>query len=39
MLILINKKVANNIDAYVTILNLDINQLVLETYEKKKGVV
>lgn len=31
-------KVANNIDAYVTILDLDINQLVLEAYEKKKGM-
>ena len=31
-------KVADNIDAYVTILDLDINQLVLEAYKKKKSM-
>lgn len=29
-------KVANNVDAYVTILDLDIDQLVLEAYKKRK---
>lgn len=32
-------KVANNIDAYVTILDLDINKLVLDAYKKKQGMV
>ena len=31
-------KVVNNIDAYVTILDLDIDQLVLDAYKKKKGM-